>query len=100
MRAEELWSGLAALGWVVTLVGCHSPGSELESVRYGPTTADERFVSDTYTVANINITYQDEHGEEYTETSEVSSAQAPILILLWNIETIYLYDGTFWCQAW
>lgn len=65
-----LWSHLAALGWVVSLVGCHTPGSELESVRYGPT--DDRFISDTYTVANINITYRDEHGEVYTETSEVS----------------------------
>ncbi|XP_022823736.1 protein goliath isoform X2 [Spodoptera litura] len=63
-----LWSHLAALGWVVSLVGCHTPGSELESVRYGPT--DDRFISDTYTVANINITYRDEHGEVYTETSE------------------------------
>lgn len=64
----SLWSRVAALGWMVTLVGCHTPGSELESVRYGPT--EERVVSDTYTVANINITYKDEHGEEYTETSE------------------------------
>lgn len=64
----SLWSRVAALGWMVSLVGCHTPGSELESVRYGPT--DEHFVSDTYTVANINITYRDEHGEEYTETSE------------------------------
>ncbi|KAJ8728672.1 hypothetical protein PYW07_006368 [Mythimna separata] len=63
-----LWSRFAALGWVVSLVGCHTPGSELESVRYGPT--DDRFISDTYTVANINITYKEEHGEEYTETSE------------------------------
>lgn len=72
MRAKELWSGLAALGLVTSLVGCHAPGNELESVRYGPT-SDDRFISDTYTVANINITYQDEHGEEYTETSEVST---------------------------
>ncbi|CAB3251687.1 unnamed protein product [Arctia plantaginis] len=64
----SLWSRVAALGWIVTLVRCHSTGNELESVRYGPT--DERFVSDKYTVANINITYRDEHGEEYTETSE------------------------------
>lgn len=70
MRTEELWSGLATLGLVTSLVGCHTPGSELESVRYGPT-SDDRIISDTYTVANINITYQDEHGEEYTETSEV-----------------------------
>ncbi|XP_047027409.1 protein goliath-like isoform X1 [Helicoverpa zea] len=69
-----LWSHLAALGWVVALVGCHTPGSELESVRYGPT--DDRFISDTYTVANINITYKDEHGEEYTETSEYPSLQS------------------------
>ncbi|XP_045504825.1 protein goliath-like isoform X2 [Colias croceus] len=68
MRAEDLWSGLA-LSWVVTLVGCHSPGSELESVRYGP--GDERFTSDTYTIANINITYEDEHGEIFNDTSEV-----------------------------
>ncbi|XP_045504826.1 protein goliath-like isoform X3 [Colias croceus] len=67
MRAEDLWSGLA-LSWVVTLVGCHSPGSELESVRYGP--GDERFTSDTYTIANINITYEDEHGEIFNDTSE------------------------------
>ncbi|KAJ0172619.1 hypothetical protein K1T71_011758 [Dendrolimus kikuchii] len=64
----DLWSRIAALGWMVSLVGCHTPGSELEPVRYRPT--DERFVSDTYTMANINITYKDEHGEEYTETSE------------------------------
>lgn len=65
-----LWSRFVAMGWVVSLVGCHTPGSELESVRYGPT--EDRFISDTYTVSNINITYRDEHGEEYTETSEVS----------------------------
>ncbi|KAG6440340.1 hypothetical protein O3G_MSEX001248 [Manduca sexta] len=68
MRAEDLLSGIATFGWVVTLVGCHAPGSELESVRFGPT--DEKFVSDTYTVANINITYKDEHGVIYSETSE------------------------------
>ncbi|XP_039747720.1 protein goliath isoform X2 [Pararge aegeria] len=68
MRVEDLWSGLATLGWFVSIVGCHTPGSELESVRYGPT--DERFGSDTYTVASINITYKDEHGELYTDTSE------------------------------
>lgn len=70
----SLWSRVAALGWMVTLVGCHTSGSELESVRYAAT--DERIISDKYTdkytVANINITYKDEHGEEYTETSEVS----------------------------
>ncbi|XP_068622949.1 E3 ubiquitin-protein ligase goliath-like [Battus philenor] len=68
MRTEELWSKLATLGWVVVMVGCHSPGNELESVQYGP--SDERLVSDTYTVANINITYEDEHGKPFTETSE------------------------------
>ncbi|CAG5054307.1 unnamed protein product [Parnassius apollo] len=73
MRLEELWSKLATLGWVTVMVGCHTPSSELESVRYGP--ADERFGSDTYTVANINITYEDEHGKLYTETSEVQDAQ-------------------------
>lgn len=65
MRADLLSS--LALGWVVSLVGCHTPGSELESVRYGPT--DER-LSDTYTVANINITYKDEHGTVFSEISE------------------------------
>lgn len=69
MHVEDLWSGLATLGWFISVVGCHTPGSELESVRYGP--SDERFGSDTYTVASINITYRDEHGELYTETSEV-----------------------------
>lgn len=68
MRAD-LWSRVATIGWVVSIVGCHTPGTELESVRYGPT--EDRFGSDTYTVANINITYEDEHGELYTETSEV-----------------------------
>lgn len=67
MRSEELWCSLAALGWIA-LVGCHAPGSELESGRYGP--AEERF--DTFTVANINLTYEDEHGVMYTEISEVS----------------------------
>ncbi|XP_072945541.1 E3 ubiquitin-protein ligase goliath [Epargyreus clarus] len=71
MRVEELVSRLTAFGWVVSIVGCHSdaiaPGSELESVRYSP--GDEKPL-DTYTVANINITYEDEHGETYTETSE------------------------------
>lgn len=67
MRSEELWCSLAALGWIA-IVGCHAPGSELESVRYGP--SEERF--DTFTVANINITYEDEHGVMYTEISEVS----------------------------
>ncbi|CAK1542568.1 unnamed protein product [Leptosia nina] len=57
-----------AVSWLVTLVGCHTPGSELESTRYGP--ADERFGSDTYTVANINMTYVDEHGTTITDTSE------------------------------
>lgn len=71
MHAEGLWSRLATLGWVAVLVACHSPSNEMEPVRYGP--ADERFVSDTYTVANINITYEDEHGMPYTETSEVCS---------------------------
>ncbi|KAL4713455.1 hypothetical protein ACJJTC_010440 [Scirpophaga incertulas] len=65
MRSEEFWCSLAALGWIA-LVGCHAPGSELESVRYGP--AEERF--DTYTVANINITYEDEHGKIWSEISE------------------------------
>lgn len=72
MRVEELVSRLTAFGWVVSIVGCHSasiaPGSDLESVRYNP--VDEKPL-DTYTVANINITYEDEHGETYTETSEV-----------------------------
>ncbi|CAH0719046.1 unnamed protein product, partial [Brenthis ino] len=67
MRAD-LWSSVATIGWVVSIVGCHTPGTELESVRYGPT--EDRFGSDTYTVANINITYEDEHGVLYTETSE------------------------------
>ncbi|XP_063366159.1 E3 ubiquitin-protein ligase goliath-like [Cydia amplana] len=62
-----LWSRLAALGWLV-VVGCHTPGTELESVRYGP--GDDRFTSDTFTQANINISYKDEHGEQYSETSE------------------------------
>ncbi|XP_028039318.1 protein goliath isoform X2 [Bombyx mandarina] len=65
MRAEELWSGLAALGWMVLVVNCHTPGSELETVRYGPT--DERL---SKTIANINITYTDEHGVVYSEISE------------------------------
>ncbi|XP_028170875.1 protein goliath isoform X1 [Ostrinia furnacalis] len=67
MRSEELWCSIAALGWIA-LVGCHAPGSELESVRYGP--AEERTPFDTFTVANINITYEDEHGIMYTEISE------------------------------
>ncbi|KAL0829899.1 hypothetical protein ABMA28_003377 [Loxostege sticticalis] len=67
MRSEELWCSIAALGWIA-LVGCHAPGSELESVRYGP--AEERATFDTFTVANINITYEDEHGVMYTEISE------------------------------
>ncbi|CAH2979335.1 unnamed protein product [Chilo suppressalis] len=66
MRSEELWCSLAALGWFA-LVGCHAPGSELESVRYGPA-EEQRF--DTFTVANINLTYEDEHGLIYTEISE------------------------------
>lgn len=65
-----MWSRVVTLGWVASIVGCHTPGTELESVRYGP--GDDRFASDTYTQANINITYEDEHGEIYTETSEVS----------------------------
>ncbi|XP_047508320.1 protein goliath-like isoform X1 [Pieris napi] len=68
MRVGNLWSGLA-VSWVVTFVQCHTAGSELESTRYGP--AEERFGSDTYTIANINITYEDEHGEMFTDTSEV-----------------------------
>lgn len=79
MRVEELCC-VATLA-LVTLVEGHAPGSELESVRYGPSTTDERFLSDTYTVANINITYRDEHGEEYTETSEVSSRSSNTLVL-------------------
>lgn len=69
MRVQNILSRLATLGWFVSFVGCHSPGSELDSVRYGPT--DDRFGGDIYTVARINITYEDEHGEMYTETSEV-----------------------------
>lgn len=65
----DLWSRVATIGLVVSIVGCHAPSSDLESVRYGPT--EDRFGGDTYTVANINITYEDEHGELYTETSEV-----------------------------
>ncbi|CAH2087901.1 unnamed protein product [Euphydryas editha] len=68
MRVGNMWSRLATLGWFVSIVGCHSPGNELESVRYGP--IDDRFGGDIYTVARINITYEDEHGEMYTETSE------------------------------
>lgn len=68
MRVQNILSRLATLGWFVSFVGCHSPGSELDSVRYGPT--DDRFGGDIYTVARINITYEDEHGEMYTETSE------------------------------
>ncbi|XP_026751739.1 E3 ubiquitin-protein ligase goliath [Galleria mellonella] len=66
MRSEEFWCSLAALGWFTAFVGCHAPGSELESVRYGP--AEDRI--DTFTIANINLTYEDEHGGVYTETSE------------------------------
>lgn len=76
MRSEELWCSIAALGWIA-LVGCHAPGSELESVRYGP--AEERATFDTFTVANINITYEDEHGVMYTEISEVRIALQYIL---------------------
>ncbi|XP_026491864.2 E3 ubiquitin-protein ligase goliath-like isoform X1 [Vanessa tameamea] len=68
MRVGDFWSRLATLGWFVSFVGCHTPGSELESVRYGPT--DDRFGGDIYTVAKINITYEDEHGELSTDTSE------------------------------
>ncbi|XP_041970117.1 protein goliath-like [Aricia agestis] len=64
----ELWSSLATLGWLASIAGCHSPGNELESVRYAA--ADDRIGSDTYVVANINITYEDEHGVIYSETSE------------------------------
>lgn len=64
----DLWSRVATIGLVVSIVGCHAPSSDLESVRYGP--SEDRFGGDTYTVANINITYEDEHGELYTETSE------------------------------
>ncbi|XP_026318144.1 protein goliath-like isoform X2 [Hyposmocoma kahamanoa] len=65
----EFWSSLAAISWFAAFVGCHTPSSELESGRYG---GDERFMgsSDTFTVVNINITYEDEHGEIYTEISE------------------------------
>ncbi|CAG9782545.1 unnamed protein product [Diatraea saccharalis] len=66
MRSEELWCSLAALGWI-TLVRCHAPGSELESVRYGPS---EGHPFDTFTVANINITYEDEHGRMYSDISQ------------------------------
>ncbi|XP_060806172.1 E3 ubiquitin-protein ligase goliath-like isoform X2 [Amyelois transitella] len=66
MRAEEIWCSLAALGWLTALVGCHDPGSELGSVRYGP--AEDRI--DTVTNALINLMYDDEHGEVYSEISE------------------------------
>lgn len=79
MRSGELWSSLAAISWVAGLVGSTAhAGSELESGRYVP--GDERIISDTYTVANINITYEDEHGEVYTETSEVSFTMEFFLI--------------------
>lgn len=69
MRCAKLWSSLV-ISWFADFVGCHTPSSELESGRYG---GDERFMGsgDTYTVVNINITYEDEHGEIYTEISEV-----------------------------
>ncbi|XP_059060989.1 E3 ubiquitin-protein ligase goliath-like [Achroia grisella] len=66
MRSEELWCSLAALGWFTAFVGCHAPGSELESVRYGP--AEDRI--DTFTIANINVTYEHERRGIYTEISE------------------------------
>ncbi|XP_013171561.1 PREDICTED: protein goliath isoform X1 [Papilio xuthus] len=67
MRREEMWSQLATLGWVAVMVGCHAPAGEFAGSRLG--TADDRF-SDTFTAAYINITYPDEHGKLYTETSE------------------------------
>ncbi|CAG9136181.1 unnamed protein product [Plutella xylostella] len=66
MRAV-LWCGVCALGWL-SLVGCHSAGSELESVRYGP--AEDRFPGDSFVFAAINVTYEDEHGEIYSDVSE------------------------------
>lgn len=69
MRREEMWSQLATLGWVAVMVGCHAPAGEFAGSRLA--TADDRF-SDTFTAAYINITYPNEHGVLYTETSEVS----------------------------
>lgn len=86
MRADLLSS--LALGWVVSLVGCHTPGSELESVRYGPT---EERVSDTFTVANINITYKDEHGTVFSEISEVINFLLLLLLTFIDIRTPLLY---------
>lgn len=76
MRLYGVLSRFATFGWVVTLVKCHAPaptGGDVEQKGTFPTPPiEERYVSDTYTMANINITYEDEHGEMYTETSEVS----------------------------
>ncbi|GBP43046.1 hypothetical protein EVAR_96305_1 [Eumeta japonica] len=58
----ELWSSIAAFGWLALVHG-HGSGGDVEGVRYGPPTT-------TYTAAYINITYEDEHGEIYTETSD------------------------------
>lgn len=89
MRSEELWCSLAAVGWFATFVGCHAPGSELESVRYGP--AEDRI--DTFTIANINLTYEDEHGRVYTEISEVSCVKYDLFVveLTSNIVTNWFY---------
>lgn len=103
MRSDIIWSGLGvALGCFVSLVGGHTAANDLESVRFGP--AEDRFPSDSYTVANINITYEDEHGEMYTETTEVSfsffcyfkgvfkvlthflSSSSGIKLIIWPIE--------------
>ncbi|XP_061380801.1 E3 ubiquitin-protein ligase goliath-like isoform X1 [Danaus plexippus] len=64
MKFVDMWSVFLLIGFV----GGQSPSSELEAVRYGP--SEERIASDTFTVADINITYKDEHGVYYTETSE------------------------------
>lgn len=71
MRFEEMFFGWAACSWMVSFVGCHSPGAQVEQVTGPGSNPEERSPRDTYTMANINVTYEDEHGEIYTETSEV-----------------------------
>lgn len=60
------------VAWLVSMAGCHGPNSDVQSTYSSQATLEERYPSDTYTMANINITYEDEHGEIYTEMSEVS----------------------------
>lgn len=71
MHINNLWfGGVTALGCLVSIVGCH----ELSNGDISPTVTQKQFEdgfsSETYSLALIQISYKNEHGEMYEEASE------------------------------